>query len=95
MTAENSSSRWQKRWLAYLVGDIYAQDDPTQLPMRHKQAIIVIVALSGISGPLASMIYMPGLLSVARDMHTGSMAAVNATVSAYVVFMGVAVCGRT
>ena len=33
---------------------------------------------------------MPGLLSVARDLNT-SMEAVNGTVSAYVVFMGVAV----
>lgn len=36
------------------------------------------------------MIYMPGLLSVASDLNTTS-AAVNGTVSSYVVFMGVAV----
>ena len=33
---------------------------------------------------------MPGLLSVAQDLNT-SMEAVNGTVSAYVVFMGIAV----
>ncbi|KAI9247685.1 major facilitator superfamily domain-containing protein [Phascolomyces articulosus] len=76
-------------WIKYLIGDPYVSDDPQQLSMRHKQIIIFIVALSGISGPLASMIYMPGLLSVARDLNT-SMEAVNGTVSAYVVFMGIA-----
>ncbi|KAI7856198.1 major facilitator superfamily domain-containing protein [Circinella umbellata] len=79
----------QSTWIKHLIGDPYVSDDPQQLSMRHKQIIIFIVALSGISGPLASMIYMPGLLSVAQDLNT-SMEAVNGTVSAYVVFMGIA-----
>lgn len=40
--------------------------------------------------PYVSMIYMPALLRVAQDLHTTS-SAVNGTVSAYVIFMGVAV----
>ncbi|KAI9495936.1 major facilitator superfamily domain-containing protein [Zychaea mexicana] len=88
--SHNEDKEQKKRgWIKYLIGDPYASDDPQQLSMRHKQIIIFIVALSGISGPLASMIYMPGLLSVARDLDT-SMEAVNGTVSAYVVFMGIA-----
>ncbi|KAI8137648.1 major facilitator superfamily domain-containing protein [Fennellomyces sp. T-0311] len=79
----------RRTWIKYVIGDPYAHDDPMQLSMARKQAIIFVVALSGISGPLASMIYMPGLLSVARDLNT-SLEAVNGTVSAYVVFMGVA-----
>ncbi|KAL1933462.1 hypothetical protein VTP01DRAFT_7552 [Rhizomucor pusillus] len=68
---------------------MHADSDPQQLSMAHKHLIIFIVALSGISGPLGSMINMPGLLSVADDLHT-SMSAVNGSVSAYVVFMGLA-----
>ncbi|ORY91427.1 major facilitator superfamily domain-containing protein [Syncephalastrum racemosum] len=76
-------------WFSFLIGDIHTDDDPMALSNARKQMIIFVVALSGISGPLGSMIYMPGLLSVASDLDTTS-AAVNGTVSSYVVFMGVA-----
>ena len=80
----------QRSWIKYVIGDPYAPDDPQDLSVRRKNLIIIIIALSGISGPLASLIYLPGLLSVAHDLNT-SMEAVNASVSTYVVFMGVAV----
>ncbi|KAI9251450.1 major facilitator superfamily domain-containing protein [Phascolomyces articulosus] len=87
---QHQNEPWKQRsWIKYLIGDPYTSDDPQKLSMRHKHSIIFIVALSGISGPFASMIYMPGLLSVARDLNT-SMEAVNGTVSAYIVFMGIA-----
>lgn len=102
VSSSNSSSSSEEQtlltsrkgtWIKFLIGDVHADDDPQQLSMARKQLIIFIVALSGISGPLGSMIYMPGLLSVADDLHT-SMSAVNGSVSAYVVFMGLAVSIR-
>ncbi|KAL1929118.1 hypothetical protein VTP01DRAFT_2177 [Rhizomucor pusillus] len=98
VSSSNSSSSSEEQtlltsrkgtWIKFLIGDVHADDDPQQLSMARKQLIIFVVALSGISGPLGSMIYMPGLLSVADDLHT-SMSAVNGSVSAYVVFMGLA-----
>ena len=54
---EQQKKSWkQNTWIKYLIGDPYVSDDPQKLSMRHKQIIIFIVALSGISGPLASMI---------------------------------------
>ncbi|ORY94533.1 major facilitator superfamily domain-containing protein [Syncephalastrum racemosum] len=82
-------TRCYTSWIKYALGDIYADDDPNDLSDRRKNIIIAIVAFGGVSGPLGSMIYMPALLSVARDLHTTS-SAVNGTVSAYVIFMGVA-----
>ncbi|KAG2220826.1 hypothetical protein INT45_004487 [Circinella minor] len=81
--------RRRSGWLEYFLGDIYVEDDPRDMTDRRRNLIIFIVALGGISGPLASMIYMPGLLAVARDLNT-SVSAVNGSVSAYVIFMGVA-----
>lgn len=80
----------RQSWLAYMIGNVYAQDDPRELSNKRKSIILFILALGGVSGPLGSMIYMPGLLSVARDLHT-TISAVNGSVSAFVVFMGVAV----
>lgn len=80
----------RSNWFKYLIGDIYASDDPRDLSESRKNIIVFIVALGGVSGPLGSMIYMPGLLSVARDLKT-SISAVNGSVAAFVVFMGVAV----
>ncbi|KAI9244130.1 major facilitator superfamily domain-containing protein [Phascolomyces articulosus] len=81
--------RSHQRWLTFILGDIYAKDDPSIMSDQRRNIIILIVALGGVSGPLASMIYMPGLLSVANDLNT-NISAVNGSVSAYVVFMGVA-----
>ena len=90
-TMKNEKSHHVKQSrLKYFIGDPYSSDDPQQLTMRRKQAIITVVALSALTGPLGSMIYMPALLAVADDLHTSSEA-VNGTVSAYVVFMGIAV----
>ncbi|KAI7879282.1 MFS general substrate transporter [Lichtheimia hyalospora FSU 10163] len=89
-TMKNEKSHHVKQSrLRYFIGDPYSSDDPQQLTMRRKQAIITVVALSALTGPLGSMIYMPALLAVADDLHTSSEA-VNGTVSAYVVFMGIA-----
>ncbi|KAI8391282.1 major facilitator superfamily domain-containing protein [Radiomyces spectabilis] len=79
----------RQSWAEFLMGNIYAKDDPYDFSRARKAMIIMTVSLCGISGPLSSMIYMPGLLSVAADLHT-SLAAVNGTVSAFVVFMGIA-----
>ncbi|KAI8137472.1 major facilitator superfamily domain-containing protein [Fennellomyces sp. T-0311] len=81
--------RYRSSWFKYLLGDVYAQDDPSDISASRRNIIILIVALGGVSGPLGSMIYMPGLLAVANDLNT-SVSAVNGTVAAYVVFMGVA-----
>lgn len=77
-------------WLTYVWGDIYATDDPNQYSSKKKNVIILLVALSGLCGPLSSMMYMPGILAVAEDLDT-SVSSVNATISAYVVFMGISV----
>jgi hypothetical protein len=79
-----------QKWLKNSIGDIYAQDDPMEYSRSKKNAIILVVALGGVFGPLASMIYMPSLVDIANALHT-STASVNATVSTFVVFLGVGV----
>jgi hypothetical protein len=74
----------------YIWGDIYATDDPNQYSQKKKNIIILLVALGGLCGPLSSMMYMPGILAVAADLNT-SISAVNGTISAFVVFMGISV----
>ncbi|KAL0137464.1 major facilitator superfamily domain-containing protein [Mucor lusitanicus] len=78
-----------KKFWSRAMGDIYADDNPREYSRLKKNIIITIVAFSGISGPLGSMIYMPGLTQIQASLHT-STAAVNGSVSAYVVFMGIA-----
>lgn len=80
----------RSNWFNYLWGDIYATDDPNQFSSKKKSIIIFIVAMGGLCGPLSSMMYMPGILAVAKDLNT-SISAVNGTISAYVVFMGISV----
>ncbi|KAG1498681.1 hypothetical protein G6F47_011220 [Rhizopus delemar] len=75
-------------WIQYLVGNIHSEDDPNNYSQNRKNIIIFLVAMGGLCGPLSSMMYMPALLSVASDLHT-TVSAVNGTVSAYVVFMGI------
>ena len=48
--------RRRSGWLKYFLGDIYAEDDPSDMSDRRRNLIIFIVALGGVSGPLASMI---------------------------------------
>jgi hypothetical protein len=79
-----------RQWLAHVLGDIYAEDDPQILSKGKKNAIILVVALGGVFGPLASMIYMPSLVNIAQALNT-STASVNATISTFVVFMGIGV----
>jgi hypothetical protein len=91
--SNNDNSRMSARsWLTKSIGDIYAEDNPMNLSKSKKNAIILVVALGGIFGPLASMIYMPSLVQIATALNT-SITSINATVSTYVVFMGIAVSG--
>ncbi|KAI9244232.1 major facilitator superfamily domain-containing protein [Sporodiniella umbellata] len=78
----------RKSYWSYLMGDIYAQDDPIQYSSKRKKLIIFLVAMGGLCGPLSSLMYMPALLAVARDLNT-TASAVNATVATFLVFMGV------
>ncbi|KAI8967135.1 major facilitator superfamily domain-containing protein [Mycotypha africana] len=79
----------KRSWYNYIVGDIYVtDDDPRKYSERRKNIIILLVALSGVAGPMSSMMYMPGLLAVTQDLNT-TISAVNGTISAYVVFMGI------
>jgi hypothetical protein len=80
----------RSKWYQYIIGDIYASDDPNAYSQRKKDFIILLVALGGIAGPMSSMMYMPGLLAVAKDLNT-TTSAVNGTISAFVVFMGISV----
>lgn len=77
-------------WYNFIMGDIYATDDPNLYSESRKNVIIMLVALSGIAGPMSSMMYMPGILAVVEDLHT-TTSAVNGTISAFVVFMGISV----
>ncbi|KAI9483228.1 MAG: major facilitator superfamily domain-containing protein [Benjaminiella poitrasii] len=87
---DNSRQRnFFKKWFSGMMGDIYAEDNPRDYPAWKKNIIIFIVGLSGISGPIGSMLYMPGLTDVAADLHA-SLPAINATVAAYVALMGIA-----
>lgn len=78
-----------RTWWSSILGDIYAEDNPKEYSERRKNIIILIVALSGISGPIGSLIYMPGVIDITRDLNT-TLTTINGTVSAYVVFMGIA-----
>lgn len=83
-------SHQRSKWYHCILGDIYATDDPNDYSRPKKNVIILLVALGGIAGPMSSMMYMPGLLEVARDLNT-TTSAVNGTISAFVVFMGISV----
>lgn len=78
------------RWWFKVMGNIYAKDDPQQLSSMRKHSIIFMVAVSGLIGPTASFIYMPGANSVKDDLYT-SLVGVNATVAVYALFLGIAV----
>jgi hypothetical protein len=80
-----------KKLFFHVMGDIYADDNPREYSKLRKNTIIMVVALSGISGPIGSMIYMPGLTQIQGSLNA-STAAINGSVSAYVIFTGIAVC---
>lgn len=81
-----------RTWWSKVMGDIYAQDDdPVNFSRLKKNIIIFIVAYGGLMGPTAAMIYLPGMQLVMSDLST-SVAGVNGTVAAYVVFLGISVC---
>ncbi|KAK4521317.1 uncharacterized protein ATC70_011932 [Mucor velutinosus] len=76
-----------EKLLFKLKGDIYAADDPRQYSLAKKKLIVFIVALGGIYGPLSTLIYLPGILQMARDLNV-SIEGINATMSAYVALAG-------
>ncbi|CEP07676.1 hypothetical protein [Parasitella parasitica] len=88
-TFQNNKRKFRlNAWYSFVMGDIYASDDPNLYSRNKKNVIIMLVALSGIAGPMSSMMYMPGILAVVQDLHT-TTSAVNGTISAFVVFMGI------
>ncbi|RCH91251.1 hypothetical protein CU097_009261 [Rhizopus azygosporus] len=87
-TVHEADDGCRSHWFKYIFGDIYASDDPNNYSEKRKNVIILLVALGGLCGPLSSMMYMPALLTVAEDLKT-TVSAVNGTVSAFVVFMGI------
>jgi hypothetical protein len=82
--------RFFKAATSRILGDIYATDDPQLYSSRRKNAVVLLVALIGINGSISSLIYMPGILQMADDLNV-SLPAIDGTVSAYVVFAGIAV----
>lgn len=74
-----------------MIGDIYATDnDPYQFSQTRKNLIVLIMAYSGLMGSVGAVIYMPEMLDVMRDVDT-SLAGLNASVTIYIVFMGISV----
>ncbi|KAI8640320.1 major facilitator superfamily domain-containing protein [Parasitella parasitica] len=76
-----------RKWLLKIKGDIHATDDPRQYPQAKKNLIVFIVALSGLYGPISTLIYVPGMLQMAKDLDA-SIEAINATMSAYIALAG-------
>lgn len=79
-----------KAMTSKILGDIYATDDPQLYSSTRKNVIVLLIALIGINGSISSLIYMPGILQMADDLNV-SLPAIDGTVSAYVVFAGIAV----
>ncbi|RKP12629.1 major facilitator superfamily domain-containing protein [Piptocephalis cylindrospora] len=52
-------------------------------------AILMIVSFAGLLSPISSTIYYPGLIDIQKELHT-SEDLVSATISLYVLFMGIA-----
>lgn len=79
-----------KSTVAKVLGDIYSSDDPQLYSATRKNTIVLLIALIGINGSMAQLIYLPGILQMADDLNA-SLPAIDSTVSAYVVFAGIAV----
>ncbi|KAI9230795.1 MAG: major facilitator superfamily domain-containing protein [Piptocephalis tieghemiana] len=65
---------------------------PPPLPpysTKRKYTILLIVAFAGLLSPISSTIYYPGLIDIQEDLHT-TEELVSATISLYVLFMGIA-----
>ncbi|KAL9538694.1 hypothetical protein MBANPS3_010746 [Mucor bainieri] len=78
-----------KSTVSKVLGDIYSSDDPQLYSSTRKNTIVLLIALIGINGSMAQLIYMPGILQMADDLNA-SLPAIDSTVSAYVVFAGIA-----
>lgn len=76
--------------ISKVLGDIYSSDDPQLYSPTRKNVIVLLIALIGINGSISQLIYLPGILQMADDLHA-SLPAIDSTVSAYVVFAGIAV----
>lgn len=76
--------------ISKVLGDIYSSDDPQLYSSTRKNVIVLLIALIGINGSISQLIYLPGILQMADDLHA-SLPAIDSTVSAYVVFAGIAV----
>ncbi|KAL7312470.1 hypothetical protein PS15m_008225 [Mucor circinelloides] len=75
--------------ISKVLGDIYSSDDPQLYSPTRKNVIVLLIALIGINGSISQLIYLPGILQMADDLHA-SLPAIDSTVSAYVVFAGIA-----
>ncbi|KAG0199051.1 hypothetical protein BGX28_007612 [Mortierella sp. GBA30] len=77
--------------LSYIKGLFQAipkTDDPKNWPRRKKNVVVFTIAYCAFVAPLASSIYMPAVLQVKDDLNTTS-SLVSATLSVYVLFMGI------
>jgi hypothetical protein len=74
-----------------IMGDIYVNDDPkVSFSQTKKNTVVLLVALIGINGSIAQLIYMPGIYQMIEDLNT-SLLGIDATVSTYILFAGIAV----
>ncbi|KAK9766765.1 hypothetical protein K7432_003926, partial [Basidiobolus ranarum] len=65
------------------------QQDPRTFSKVRKGLIVAQVGIAGMLGPLASTVYFPALPTITADMNA-STTMVNATVSLFIMFMGIA-----
>lgn len=79
-----------KSTVSKVLGDIHSSDDPQLYSPTRKNTIVLLIALIGINGSMAQLIYLPGIFQMANDLDA-SIPAIDSTVSAYVVFAGIAV----
>ncbi|RCH93736.1 hypothetical protein CU098_008459 [Rhizopus stolonifer] len=86
-----SKSRFDfmQHWHKTVIGDIYKDDDPRQYSIKKKAMITLIVGVSGVSGPLGTMIYLPGLSQISSELHA-SLPETDATVAVYLALLGIA-----
>jgi hypothetical protein len=87
-TVKETSHR--ESWRTRLLGDIYASDDPKQVPKYKKYFYVFVVAFIGINQSISILIYMPGIYQMMDDLNT-SVTGFDATTSIYIAFAGIAV----
>ncbi|KAK4509398.1 uncharacterized protein ATC70_007749 [Mucor velutinosus] len=88
-TVNNQKKGYVKSIVAKVLGDIYSSDDPQLYSPTKKNTIVLLIALISINGSMAQLIYLPGILQMADNLNA-SLPAIDSTVSAYVVFAGIA-----